>query len=308
MEYEFVLADVFTEQPFGGNQLAVFPDARGLSGTTMQALAKEFNFSETAFACPLADPDSYRLRIFTPHLELPFAGHPTIGSASVLAAGGHGRLRAEERRMTFEEGIGPVTVDVRGTFSRLAVPAPYEAPSHRPPVETVAQALSLTGEDVLECWYGGAGLPFCYVQLASADAVDRAVLDKAVWAAGLADGYSPHLYVFAGEFRSSSSTLYARAFVPAVGVDEDSATGSAGAGLIGSLTRRSALSDGDHMLRIRQGSRMGRPSLIEAGARTEGGQLVALTVGGFTTVVGRGTITVPHSDDHAGPFPASAAA
>ncbi|MFH8572848.1 PhzF family phenazine biosynthesis protein [Streptomyces sp. NPDC017993] len=293
MEYGFVLADVFTEQPFGGNQLAVFPDARGLSGTDMQALAKEFNFSETAFVCPLADPDTHRLRIFTPHMELPFAGHPTIGTASVLAAGGHGRRQMDEGRMTFVEVIGPVTVDVHSTFSRMAVMAPFEAPSHRPPLQTIAEALSLTGEDLLECWYGGAGLQFCYVRLASADAVDRAVLDKAVWAADLADGWSPHLYVFAGEFHSGS-TLYARAFVPAVGVDEDPATGSAGAGLIGSLTQRSALPDGEHTLSIRQGSRMGRPSLIEAGARTEGGRLVGISVGGFTTIVGKGTITVPN--------------
>ncbi|WP_407555378.1 PhzF family phenazine biosynthesis protein [Streptomyces sp. Pv4-95] len=292
MEYGFVLADVFTQQPFGGNQLSVFPDARGLSGTAMQALAKEFNFSETAFACPLPARNTYRLRIFTPHMELPFAGHPTIGTASVLASGGHGHRQMDEGRMTFEEGIGPVTVDVRSAFSRLSVTAPFEAPSHRPPLTTIAQAISLTREDLLECWYGGAGLPFCYVHLASADAVDRTVLDKAVWAADLADGWSPHLYVFAGEFHSGS-TLYARAFVPAVGVDEDPATGSACAGLIGSLAQRSTLPDGDHTLRIRQGSRMGRPSLIEAGARTEGGHLLGISVGGFTTVVGKGTITVP---------------
>jgi len=292
MEYEFVIADVFTERPFGGNQLAVLPDARGMSAATMQTLAKEFNLSETAFVHPRPVPSRYRLRIFTPHMELPFAGHPTIGTASVLVIGGHGRPQPDEERMVFEEGVGPVAVDVRGAFSRLAINVPFEAPSHRPPVHRITRALSLTGGDIRECWYAGAGLPFCYVRLASADAVDRAVLDKAVWAADLADGWSPHLYVFAGEFRSGS-TLYARAFVPAVGVEEDPATGSAGAGLIASLTQRAALSDGEHTLHIRQGSRIGRPSLIEAGAHTEGGRLLGITIGGFTTVVGKGTITVP---------------
>ncbi|WP_329171157.1 PhzF family phenazine biosynthesis protein [Streptomyces decoyicus] len=293
VEYEFVLADVFTQQPFGGNQLAVFPDARGMSGATMQALAGEFNFSETAFAFPLAPRSSYRMRIFTPQRELPFAGHPTVGAASVLAADEHGAAEAIERRMTFEEGIGPVTVDVSGTFSRLALNVPFEASSHRPSVKSLAGALSLPEEDILDCWYGGVGLAFCYVRLASADAVDRAVLDKAAWAADVAHGWSPHLYVFAGEFHSGG-TLYARAFAPAAGVDEDPATGSAGAGLIGSLAQWSTLPDGDHTLRIQQGNRMGRPSLIEAGARTEGGRLTAVTVAGFTTVVGKGTITLPN--------------
>ncbi|WP_248868037.1 PhzF family phenazine biosynthesis protein [Streptomyces halobius] len=193
MDYRFVIADVFTEQPLGGgNQLAVFPDARGMSAATMQTPAREFGFSETTVVFPLASRHSYQLRIFTPHMELPFAGHPTIGTASVLAVGGHGRSEAGER-MTSEEGIGPVTVDVRGIFSRMAVDFPFEAPCHRPPVKTITQVLSLTGEDIVECWYGGAGLPFCYVRLTSADAVDRAVLDKAVWAAGVADGWPPHL-------------------------------------------------------------------------------------------------------------------
>ncbi|WP_431047196.1 PhzF family phenazine biosynthesis protein [Streptomyces sp. P1-3] len=292
MAYEFVIADVFTQQPFGGNQLAVFPDARGLSGAMMQALAREFNFSETAFAFPLAPGRGYRLRIFAPHEELPFAGHPTIGTASVLAAGGHGEAGTAEGRLTFEESIGPVTVDVRGSFSRLALDIPFEAPTHRPSLTAVAGALTLPEDDILECWYGGVGLNFCYVRLASAESVDRAVLDRAAWAAGIAHGWSPHLYVFAGEFRSGG-TLYARAFAPGSGVDEDPATGSACAGLAGSLARRSRQTEGEHTLRIEQGVRMGRPSLIEAGARTEGGRLAGITVGGFTTIVGKGALTVP---------------
>jgi trans-2,3-dihydro-3-hydroxyanthranilate isomerase len=293
MDYEFFIADVFTDRPFGGNQLAVFPAAQGLPDDLMQALAREFNFSETTFALPPEDPrNTRRLRIFTPHVELPFAGHPTVGSAAVLAACGAVDLAVTGGRLVFEEGVGPVPVDVDAAFSRLTVNAPLAAPDHQPPRPAVAAALSLSEEVILDCWYAGIGLRFCYVHLSDADAVDRALLDKGAWSAGIADGWSPHLYVFAGEFRSGSR-LYARSFAPAAGIEEDPATGSACAGLVASLARRSPEPDGEHAILVDQGVRMGRPSLIDATARTEAGRLRGVTVGGFTAIVGRGVMTVP---------------
>jgi trans-2,3-dihydro-3-hydroxyanthranilate isomerase len=243
---------------------------------------------------PAEDPrNTRRVRIFTPSTELPFAGHPTVGTASALATSGHIDARTTGGRLVLEEGVGPVTVDVDGTFSRLTLSAPpFEAPDHNPSASVIAAALSLPLDDILDCWYAGVGLNFCYVHLTSAGAVDRAALDKAAWSSGIADGCPPHLYLFAGDFRNGGR-LHARAFVPAAGVDEDPATGSACAGLVASLAQRSAQVDGDHALRIDQGVRMGRHSLIDAAARTEDGRLTRVTVGGFTTIVGKGTMTVP---------------
>ncbi|MGK5533821.1 PhzF family phenazine biosynthesis protein [Streptomyces sp. URMC 129] len=286
MDYTFYLADVFTERPFGGNQLAVLPDARGLSADRMQALAREFNFSETTFVLPPRDPGHTRqVRIFTPTTELPFAGHPTVGTAAVLAATEPG----VGPRLLLEEGVGVVTVDVAGTHARLTLRAPYERPGHAPAPLAVAGALSVAEDDIVDCWYGGVGLRFCYVRLRDAGAVDRAALDRAAWAAGLAAGWAPDLYVFAGDFRPGGR-VHARAFVPGAGVEEDPATGSACAGLVASLPGGA---DGDHTLVIDQGVRMGRPSRIEATAVTENGRLTSVSVGGHTVIVAKGTLTVP---------------
>lgn len=297
MRYRFVLADVFTEQPFGGNQLAVFPDARGLSEERMQTLAREFNFSETTFVLPPEDPaHTCRVRIFTPRTELPFAGHPTVGTPAVLAAGESG-AHGGGRRLLLEEGVGVVAVDVaaEGTFARLTVTAPFETPDERPSAEAVAAALSLPAAEIAESWYGGVGLRFCFVRLASRAAVDFAFLDRAAWTGGLAGGWSPDLYVFAGDFRGGGE-LYARAFVPSLGVDEDPATGSACAGLVAGLAHHAGYAEPAYTLRVEQGVRMRRPSRIEATARTRDGRLTAVSVGGHTVVVGEGVLHVPPPD------------
>ncbi|MDT0305375.1 PhzF family phenazine biosynthesis protein [Streptomyces sp. DSM 44917] len=290
MDHIFYLADVFTDRPFGGNQLAVLPDARGLSDRAMQTLAREFNFSETSFVLPPEDPaHTHRVRIFTPTAELPFAGHPTVGTAVVLAAhegpppGG---------RLLFEENVGVVAVDVDGGHARLTLNAPYEAPEASPDPGAVAAALSLAAPEVEEVWYGGVGLGFCYVRLADPGAVDRAAFHHAAWAAGPAAGWSPNFYVFAGEFRAGGR-VHARAFVPGAGIVEDPATGSACAGLAAALTQRSPHPDGAHTLTITQGVAMGRPSHIEATATTANGRLTAVSVAGHTAVVARGTIAAP---------------
>src|SRR3954447_9193171 len=127
MSFEFTLVDVFSDRPFGGNQLAVFPNAEGIADEAMQQLAREFNFSETTFVLPPSDPaHTCRVRIFTPHQELPFAGHPTVGTAAVLASLAEGD--AAERQFVFEEGVGPVTVTVGGQVIRLHL--------HHPPYDT----------------------------------------------------------------------------------------------------------------------------------------------------------------------------
>lgn len=304
MDYTFFLVDVFTEQRFGGNQLAVLPDARGLDAATMQALAAEFNFSETTFVLPAEEEHpapARRVRIFTPRVELPFAGHPTVGTAAVLAVT-DGEVKSGDGRLVLEEGVGPVEVELAGgastagsTFARFTVTAPYEAPDHEPSREPLAAALSLPEDAVIDAWYGGVGVNFCYVRLADADAVDRVVIDRAAWSAGVAEGWSSSLYVFADApdptgAPGSDGRLYARSFPLGMGIDEDPATGAACAGLVASLAVRAG--EAAPRLRIQQGVRMGRPSLIEAAAHTDGGRLTGVSVGGHTVIVGSGTVSV----------------
>ena len=142
MEFDFSLVDVFSDQPFGGNQLAVFPNAVGIADQTMQRLAREFNFSETTFVLPAGDPTyTCRVRIFTPRQELPFAGHPTLGTAAVLARRNRGQAA---RQFVFEEGIGPVTVAVDGPEISLHLRSPrYQTTDEAPPAAAIAKALSL---------------------------------------------------------------------------------------------------------------------------------------------------------------------
>ncbi|MBL1067826.1 PhzF family phenazine biosynthesis protein [Streptomyces sp. 7-21] len=282
MRYRFVLADVFTDQPFGGNQLAVFPDARGLPESAMAALAREFNFSEITFVLPPQDEaHTCRVRIFTPAGELPFAGHPTVGTAAVLAAEG-----TPGPRLLLEEGVGVVPVDVSGGFARLTVSAPFQTTGERPPAEALAAALSVAPGDIADTWYGGVGLRFCYVRLTS-----RAAVDRVEWAGPPPAGWASDVYVFAGDFRSGGE-LYARSFVPGAGITEDPATGSACAGLVASLAHRSGLADGAYTLRVEQGVRMGRPSRIAATAQARGGRYTGASVGGDTVIVGEGTLSV----------------
>ncbi|MEO3750611.1 PhzF family phenazine biosynthesis protein [Streptomyces sp. B6B3] len=306
MDYSYYLADVFTQRPFGGNQLAVFPDARGLSTADMQALTREFNFSETTFVLPAEDTrhdprGTRRVRIFTPAMELPFAGHPTVGTAAVLATReGVGDANGE---LVLEEGVGPVAVRVDGTFARFTVTAPYESADHEPPAPEIAAALSLSASDLVECWYGGVALRYCFVRLPDAATVDRVVLDRGAWSAGVAGGWSPHLYVFAGDVRDGGR-LHARAFVPEIGVGEDPATGSACAGLVAGLALRGTAEPGgtaeekgqdeaEFSVTVHQGVAMGRPSEIEATAYIRDGSLTGVSIGGHTVILGGGTLDVP---------------
>ena len=291
MAHAFVIADVFTRTAFGGNQLAVFPDARGLSDRAMQALAREFNFAETTFVLPPADPrHTGRVRIFTPTRELPFAGHPTIGTAAVLASRG-----LVGQRVILEEGVGPIAVEVRldGSvpYARLTREGEVEKPATRPSRSAAAAAISLPERDVLDTWFASVGVPFAFVHLASAEVVDRAVLERAAWTANFSRAWAPNLYLFAGE-PVPGSRLYVRMFGPAFGIEEDPATGSGAAALAGCLADRLA-SDGTFAWQIDQGVCMGRPSRLETWAERRGGRTVAVRVGGSTVLVGEGTMTVP---------------
>jgi trans-2,3-dihydro-3-hydroxyanthranilate isomerase len=282
--HRFVIADVFTDQPFSGNQLAVFPDAQGLSDRAMQAIAREFNFPETTFVLP-----PWRVRIFTPKAELPFAGHPTVGTAAVLT-----RLRKLDLPTTLvlEEGIGPVPVEVamRGAHlhAQFTIEKPVETPAQRPERSAVAAALSLPEAAVLEAWFASGGVRFCFARLADKGAVDRAQLDRAAWAKHFREAWSSQIYFFTGDV-----DVYARMFAPAYGIEEDAATGSAAVALAGVLAARRSQGEGIFTWRIEQGVAMGRPSRLEASAEKQEGRVVRVKVGGTTVVSAEGTMNVP---------------
>ena len=297
MDYEYLIVDVFTEQVFGGNQLAVLPDARGLSGQAMQAIAREFNFAESTFVLPPETPEgARRVRIFTPTTELRFAGHPTVGTAAALAHLGALELKDGTGQVVFEEGVGPVRVDIdatgAATFARLTLPGSIELPPQRPDRADVTRALSLPQTAILDCWNASVGIPFCMVHLSSAAEVDGAVLDRAAWSERLKESWAPQLFLFSGELRDGGA-MHARMFAPGFGIGEDPATGSAAATLAGSLAERAPEPDYSVSLAVMQGVAMGRPSQMQASAERRGGKLTGISVGGSSAVFARGTLSVP---------------
>jgi trans-2,3-dihydro-3-hydroxyanthranilate isomerase len=291
MRYDYLIVDVFSETPFGGNQLAVLTDARGLTTEAMQAITREFNFAESTFILPPDDPAHVaKVRIFTPARELPFAGHPTVGTACALVMSG----AQGPSEFVLEEGVGPVAVtttkDGERYSARLRLDRGPERPESVPTMADLAAVLSLPSEEVRDVFGAGIGVNFTFVQLASRDAVDRATLDHAAWKRILADSWASQVHLFAGELEDGGE-IYARMFAPAFGIAEDPATGAAAAAIAGAaaLKRSSSLS-----FDIRQGVKMGRPSLIRASARVEDGKITEIGVGGASAFAAQGQIEVPN--------------
>lgn len=312
MSYRYHTADVFTDTPFGGNQLAVIPDARGLATEQMAAIAREFNFSETVFVLPPSDAKhTRRVRIFTPGSELPFAGHPTVGSAFVLAATGEIPMTGDETRIVLEEGVGPVPVLIRaknGTpvFAQLTTAKIPEKGTNTLDASMVAQALSLDVADIdageryqIEAW--SVGLPFLFVPLRTLDALGRARVKVDVWEKSLRDSWAPEIFLFVEEERSASrngvsegdGVLRARMFSPALGIIEDPATGSACASLGGYLASRSSRRDGTLRYTVHQGVEMGRPSRLDVEVDAASGKVQAVRVGGASVLISSGELHVP---------------
>src|SRR5881296_3786049 len=178
MKYTFHIVDVFSSTPFGGNQLAVLPDAAGISTEGMQEIAREFNFGETTFVLPKNDPaNNFRVRIFTPRVELDFAGHPSVGTACPLVMKQHVRL-SDPVRLILEENVGPVTVDVAqrngGFYGKLTLSGKIETPTGAPTPTDLAAILSIEPSEVSQTFFAGVGVPMCFAQLNSNEAIDRA--------------------------------------------------------------------------------------------------------------------------------------
>lgn len=300
--YRFFTADVFTSRMFGGNQLAVLPDARGLTTEQMQAITREFNYAESTFVLPPDNPaHTRRVRIFTPGEEMAFAGHPTVGTAHVLAAAGLVALTGDETRIVLEEGVGPVPVLIRSsggkpTFCQLSVAKLPEIFPPLPGREVLAPMLSLNVDDLLDGVFHpqavSCGLPFSFVPLRSRDAVRRIKFRTDLWEQTLAA--TPHHMVmaFAMEADEPGHDVHARMFGPGVSVPEDPATGSACAALGGYLAARDARRDGTLRWTVEQGYEIGRPSQIEVEADKDAGAITAVRVGGPSVMVSEGLITL----------------
>jgi trans-2,3-dihydro-3-hydroxyanthranilate isomerase len=302
MNATYHTADVFTDRRFGGNQLAVFPDAREIRADLMPQIAREFNYSETTFVLPPDDPShTARVRIFTPGGELQFAGHPTVGTAHVLASIGSVPLTGSETRIVFEEGVGPVPVVIRATngtptFAQLTASKLPEIGPPPPPRETLAAMLSLTSADVLDGELSPAGVscgtPFLFVPLRDRSAVARSRIKVDLWESALANYYTDKVLVYAMDGERPGSDVRARMYAPGIGVSEDPATGGACVALGGYLADRDPKSDGTLRWIVEQGFEMGRPSILEVEADKKGGKVTAARVGGKTVLVCEGTMTL----------------
>jgi trans-2,3-dihydro-3-hydroxyanthranilate isomerase len=292
--YRYCTCDVFTDARFGGNPLAVLPDARGLTDAEMQAIAREFNYSETTFVLAPADArHTARVRIFTPGGELPFAGHPTIGTAFVLAATGAVDRAASE--LVFEEGVGPVPVQLErdGDAIKSCTLTTARLPESGPPppaAEQLARMLQLPADavsDGAECW--SCGVPFLVVPLAAVEALAACRLDLALWRELLSGYATQKVYPVA---RVSDGLWRVRMFAPGVGVAEDPATGSAAAAFAGWIAKRSDLRDGTLRLTLHQGIEIGRPSELRLEIDRAHGATTAVRVGGAAVMVSQGMLLV----------------
>ena len=299
MPYRYHTTDVFTTSPFGGNPLAVLPDARGLTDEQMISIAREFNYSESVFVFPPVNAaNTRRVRIFTPGAELPFAGHPTVGTAFVLAATGEIELTGDETRIIFEEGVGPVGVLIKSDmgkpyFAQLTAAKIPAMINDKYDAGTLADIISLSVEDLatgtlaIEAW--SAGVPFLFVPVKSREALARSRVRMDAWERTLKDSVAPEIFVFAIE---DDDVIRARMFAPTLGISEDPATGGAVAAFGGYIAKRSTARDGMLRYSVHQGVEMGRPSLLEAGADKRDGVVVATRVGGASVLVSEGLIEV----------------
>jgi trans-2,3-dihydro-3-hydroxyanthranilate isomerase len=302
MKAHYLTADVFTDQRFGGNQLAVFPDAKEIAPELMQQIAREFNYSETTFVLPPDDPShTAKVRIFTPGGELQFAGHPTIGTAHVLAAIGAVPLAGAETRIVFEEGVGPVPVTIRAIngqpdFCELSAAKLPEVGPRPPSNETLASILSLSPDDILSGDMTpeavSCGTAFLFVPVRDRNAVGRARVKLDQFEAALNKYFTAKVFLFAMDGERPGSDVRARMFAPSIGVTEDPATGGAAVALGGYLAARDPRFEGTLRWVVEQGFEMGRPSILEVEADKKDGKITAARVGGRTVLVCDGTMTI----------------
>jgi trans-2,3-dihydro-3-hydroxyanthranilate isomerase len=297
MQRRYVTVDVFTDRAFGGNPLAVVLDATGLSTAQMQAIASEFNYSETTFVLPPQDSGhDAQVRIFTVRSEIPFAGHPNVGTAFVLAT----RATTPPAKFLFEERAGLVPVEILKADgavvgAELTAPQPLKRLT-QVGAEQAAACASLSAEDIRIDRHlpqiVSVGLPFLVVELTSREALRRARPDAAAFARTFPRDGSDAVYLYTRDVPSGEAPcdLQARMFHPgSSGLTEDPATGSATAAAAALLADLSDVADGELSLRIGQGVDMGRPSLLQTRVRKQGGAVTSAHVGGRCVPMMEGT-------------------
>lgn len=297
MQYRYAILDVFTDVPLSGNPLAVLPEAVGLDAAQMQAIAAEFNLSESVFVLPAENPiHTAAIRIFTPREEMPFAGHPTVGTAIYLGLERlNGGIGLAESVVILEEKIGPVRCGVSVTgrgghavFDVPKVPEPLQLPGSP---EAMAAALGLVPQEIgFENHVPSvftAGLPFTFVPVRDLETIGKAAPNLAAWNAFAA---APSVFLYTRSTVGVGRQFHARMFAPPFGIMEDPATGSAVAAFGGVIKRFDAHPAGSHRFIIEQGFEMGRPSLITLEVDIEGNEIVAERIGGHAVVVAEGTL------------------
>ncbi|ACB50908.1 putative phenazine biosynthesis PhzC/PhzF protein [Crocosphaera subtropica ATCC 51142] len=302
MAYSFYTVDVFTNTMFGGNQLAVFPNAEGLSTEIMQKIAAEFNFSETVFIFhSTVQNATKKLRIFTPSQELPFAGHPTLGAAYILGLTDDSIDKNDDYKIIFEEGVGLVLITIKfknqqPIYTELTSPQLPEFSDETPSIEELGSILSLKPEDFRNDNYipqaVSCGLPFLFVPLHSRDALKRIKLNSDRWQQLLGNAWASSLYVFCFDPENEGSNIRARMFAPGLGVTEDPATGSAATAFGGYLGIRETEKNGQFNWRIEQGFEMRRPSFLEVTIEKIEEKINKICVGGASVLVTQGTMHI----------------
>lgn len=298
MRYRYSICDVFTDRRFGGNPLAVLLHAEGLSDPQMQQIAREFNFSESTFVLPAQAGHTRRVRIFTPTKELPFAGHPNVGTAFALAAAGELGPIETSITVTFEEKAGEVPVSIHKR-ERGLIWCELSAPERLSLGRTVAaralaSAVSLDADDIVTATHlprvASVGLPFVIAEVKDRPTLGRARPKMDALEALVAEGVPGEIHLYT---RSTDEfDIRARMFAPFDGVPEDPATGSANCALAGLLGHHEEAANGSFRWRIAQGVEMGRPSILEARAEKRDGIVVATHIGGASVLVSEGTIEV----------------
>lgn len=301
MARRYAVLDVFTNRALAGNPLAVVLDAEGLSDERMQAIAKEFNLSETVFVLPPENPaHSAKIRIFTPSYELPFAGHPTVGTAILLAHerfGGNGG--EQDAVVVLDEKIGSVRCGVMlkdgaAGFAEFDVPRLSRPAGPIGDADAIAAALGLSTSEIgFENHRPSsfeAGVPFAFVPVANLDVLARAQPDMRFWNEAFGDHHHNDAYVYCRQTTAHDSGFSARMFAPSMGIAEDPATGAAAAAFAGVVQHYDDLPDGTHFIRIEQGFVMGRPSIIDLEIDMKDGKLHAVRIGGQAVLLAKGEL------------------
>lgn len=301
MPRRFFTLDVFTSVALAGNPLAVVMDADDLDTAAMQVIAGEFNLSETIFVMkPTASMHNASVRIFTPGKELPFAGHPTVGVAALLAFLKFGDQPGEQDAMVLiEEKIGLVRAGVKlvpgkAPYAVFDLPKLPEEAGTAPTKTKLAHALGLMESDLCfdnhQPMQASAGVPFVYVPVRNREALKRCRVNQAYWGQLFAEAGSGAAYVYCRDAQEPGHHFRARMFAPSMGISEDPATGAAAAGFAAVLERFEPLPDGMHQFVIEQGYEMGRPSQISLEVELAGGALKIVRIGGHAVLVQEGTL------------------